>query len=211
MTISVRKRENHKDLLTEADWSDVDICPPYDKSKFLAERAAWDFVNALPVEERFELVVVIPGLVQGPTLITGEFSSMNYMRMLLMGVMPALPKIMFPIVDVRDVAQAHLNAIKIPEARNQRFILTLRTFRFKELCEVLKAHYGEKYPIKTNEMEQCPPNNPRFEIMWDRTYNMDHTKSVEVLGIKYHDIKDTLIDMAEGLIDFGMIPDNRAK
>jgi nucleoside-diphosphate-sugar epimerase len=153
LTISVRKRENHKDMLTEADWSDVEICPPYDKSKLLAERAAWDYWNGLPADDRFELVVVIPGLIQGPTLITGEFSSMNYMRMLMMGVMPALPKVMFPIVDIRDVAQAHLNAIKVPEARNQRFICVLRTFRFKELCEILQKHFGEKYPIKTVEME----------------------------------------------------------
>ncbi len=43
--------------------------------------------------------------------------------------------------------------------------------------------------------------------MWDRTYNFDHTKSVEVLGLKYHDIKDTIIDMAENMIEMGMLPD----
>ena len=41
---------------------------------------------------------------------------------MLMGVMPGLPKMWFPIVDVRDVAQAHLNAIKVPEAANKRFL-----------------------------------------------------------------------------------------
>jgi len=39
------------------------------------------------------------------------------------GAFPGMPKIMFPIVDVRDVALAHLQALKIPEARNQRFVL----------------------------------------------------------------------------------------
>ena len=42
---------------------------PYEKSKYLAEKAAWEFVNALPSDEKFELVVVIPTLVQGPPLI----------------------------------------------------------------------------------------------------------------------------------------------
>ena len=63
LTITVRKPENQKPVYTEEDWSDVEICPPYDKSKLLAERAAWDFWRGLPEDERFELTVVIPGLV----------------------------------------------------------------------------------------------------------------------------------------------------
>lgn len=34
------------------------------------------------------------------------------------GKFPGMPKIMFPIVDVRDVALAHLNGIKIEAAKN---------------------------------------------------------------------------------------------
>ena len=33
---------------------------PYSKSKLLAERAAWDFVAALPEAEKFELTVICP-------------------------------------------------------------------------------------------------------------------------------------------------------
>ena len=50
--------------------------------------------------------------------------------MMLMGVMPGLPKMWFPIVDVRDVAQAHLNAIKVPEFANKRFALCGDTYNF---------------------------------------------------------------------------------
>ena len=104
LTITVRKKQNQKSLYTEEDWSDAEVCPPYDKSKLLAEQAAWEFWRSLPESERFELTVVIPGLVQGPTLIDGLFSSANYNKMLMMGVLPALPKVMFPLVDVRDIA-----------------------------------------------------------------------------------------------------------
>jgi dihydroflavonol-4-reductase len=45
------------------------------------------------------------------------------MKMMLMGVIPGLPNMKFPTVDVRDVAQVHLNAIKVPEAANKRFAL----------------------------------------------------------------------------------------
>ena len=125
--------------------------------------------------------------------------------------MPGLPKVNFPLVDVRDVAQAHLQAVKVPEARNQRFILTENTYSFKMLSEHLKSHYGDKYPTKTEEMAECPPGNPRFAIMWGKEYKLDRSKSESILGIKYHNIKDTVVDMSESMINLGMLPDNRSK
>ena len=70
LTVTIRKKENQKPIYNEDDWSDLEILQPYEKSKLLAEKAAWDFVNSLPETEKFELVVVIPSLVQGPTLIS---------------------------------------------------------------------------------------------------------------------------------------------
>jgi nucleoside-diphosphate-sugar epimerase len=42
---------------TEADWSDPEKLAPYPKSKFHAERVAWDFAATHPVE----LVTINPG------------------------------------------------------------------------------------------------------------------------------------------------------
>lgn len=55
---------------------------------------------------------------------------------------PGVPRINFPVVDVRDVALAHLKATTVPEARNQRFILNCQGMWFKEIAEILKAEYG---------------------------------------------------------------------
>ena len=63
LTVGQKKPENAKSIYTEDDWSDLEILAPYEKSKFLAEKAAWDFVSNLPEDQKFELVVVIPGLV----------------------------------------------------------------------------------------------------------------------------------------------------
>ena len=93
---------------TVEDWSDPASCSPYEKSKTLAEKAAWDFQASLPEEERFEIVTVNPGLVMGPNLNTAYFSSGDILRKMMMGEFPGLPKVMMPIVDVRDVAKAHL-------------------------------------------------------------------------------------------------------
>jgi nucleoside-diphosphate-sugar epimerase len=63
LTINLRKPENLKAVYNEDDWSDPDVLTNYEKSKYLAERAAWNFMDVLPEGEKFELVVLIPGLV----------------------------------------------------------------------------------------------------------------------------------------------------
>jgi dihydroflavonol-4-reductase len=64
-------------MFNEEVWSNAESThiAPYAKSKTLAERAAWDFQKKLPANERFEIVTICPGMVVGPTLIPGEFSS----------------------------------------------------------------------------------------------------------------------------------------
>jgi nucleoside-diphosphate-sugar epimerase len=56
-------------------------------------------------------------------LITGDFTSAKLIKILMNREMPAIPQIMTPTVDVRDCAMAHLLAIKVDAAKNQRFIL----------------------------------------------------------------------------------------
>jgi hypothetical protein len=55
-------------VYSEDDWSIIERCPPYPKSKTLAERAAWDFVASLDGEAPMELCVINPGAVLGPVL-----------------------------------------------------------------------------------------------------------------------------------------------
>jgi nucleoside-diphosphate-sugar epimerase len=127
LTIFTRKPENQKEIYNENDWSDLEVLGPYEKSKFLAERAAWDFVKSLPDDERFELTVINPNLILGPPLIQGEFVSANFIKKILLGQWPAVPKVIMAISDVRNVAHAHLLALKVPEAKNERIILCSRT------------------------------------------------------------------------------------
>ena len=71
-------------------WSDVDRpegLNPYFTSKTKAERAAWDFVEALPEAEKFELVVINPGFVMGPPLRKEASVSIGWMKRLLEGSM----------------------------------------------------------------------------------------------------------------------------
>jgi dihydroflavonol-4-reductase len=91
--VMFKKPENVKDLYDEEDWSDVEACSPYEKSKTLAEKAAWEFLNGLPESERFELVTINPVLILGPSLIAGDFTSASIITQLMSGKYPGMPKV----------------------------------------------------------------------------------------------------------------------
>ena len=121
------------DVFDESHWSDTNWqgMSAYEKSKTLAERAAWDFVAAQPENERIELTVINPTFIIGPTLIPGDFSSGKIISMFMNDNMPGgCPRIKMGTVDVRDVAKAHVNAIKSNEAQGKRFILANTNYWF---------------------------------------------------------------------------------
>jgi dihydroflavonol-4-reductase len=105
-------------VYTVDDWSILEKCQPYEKSKTVAERAAWDFQKKFKEEHDLEIVTINPGLVMGPNLNKAQFSSGDIVKRVMMNDLPGMPKVQMPSVDVRDVAKAHLNAILIPEAAN---------------------------------------------------------------------------------------------
>lgn len=80
----------------------------YYRSKLMAEKAAWDYWKTLPEEDRFELVTILPGLILGPAIFPNENFSGTVVKMIMMGMLPALPNIRLPVVDVRDVVYAHI-------------------------------------------------------------------------------------------------------
>ena len=55
---------------------------------------------------------------------------------------PGMQKMM-PVVDVRDVANAHLQAILRPEAANKRFMLVQDSIYFPELGVALHDKWGD--------------------------------------------------------------------
>ncbi len=120
----MKSAENRKTTYDESDWSDIKACPTYDKSKTLAEQAAWDYHRSLPEADRFELVTINPSLILGPALIASDFTSGVFIQKVMSGAFPGMPKVQCCIVDVRDVALAHLRSITVPEAKDNRFALS---------------------------------------------------------------------------------------
>jgi len=107
---------------TEEDWSDLNgNIAPYQKSKTLAERAAWDFIAQQG--GGMELATINPTAVMGPALGPDTSHSLMMLKGMLEG-QPGQPRIQSCFVDVRDVADLHMRAMTNPAAAGERFLAT---------------------------------------------------------------------------------------
>jgi dihydroflavonol-4-reductase len=130
-------------LYTEQDWTDADApaISVYTRSKTLAERAAWDFIQH--EGGALQLTTVNPVGVFGPTLGSDYSSSIILLQGLLTGKIRAIPQISTSTVDVRDVADLHLRAMIHPEAAGERFLAVAgEPMTIAEITALLRTHMG---------------------------------------------------------------------
>ena len=129
---------------TEADWTNLEdpSVQPYQKSKTIAERAAWDFIAR--EGGGLEFAMVNPVGVFGPVLGPDYSTSIVLVKRLLDGSLPGCPDIWFGGVDVRDVADLHLKAMTDPAARGERFLATAGDFvSVRQIAQILKDGAGD--------------------------------------------------------------------
>jgi nucleoside-diphosphate-sugar epimerase len=138
---------------TEADWTILDGpgVDSYGKSKTLAERAAWDFMKS--DGGPMELVAMLPVAVVGPLMGTDISGSNHLIHLILNGKMPGFPNLFIPVVDVRDVASAHILAMTTPDAAGQRFLLSNGpAMAMKQIGATIKTNLGDaakRVPTRT--------------------------------------------------------------
>ncbi|WP_238655612.1 SDR family oxidoreductase [Paenibacillus piscarius] len=135
--------KQHTGPYTEEDWSNTEAnIHPYQKSKTLAERAAWEFIRQ---EGRgLELSTVNPVGVMGPILGKDYSHSNEIVRNMLEGKLKSVPKIYSDYVDVRDVAALHILAMVRPEANGERFIASsAENLSTLEIAGILRKHLGQ--------------------------------------------------------------------
>ena len=211
-------KQSGGDLLTEDDWNITSSLEhqPYSFSKVEAERIAWEIAGA---QDRWDLVVINPGFVLGPSLTTASNSaSFSTMKQLVDGTMRfGAPPMELGIVDVRDVAQAHVKAGFTPGATG-RHICVSRSMTMLELGRALSAEFGRRYPFPRNELPKA--------LVWlaaptaglTRKYvagNMGHPlkfdnrHACDDLGIEFRPTETTVIEHFQQLIDDGIVRDRR--
>ena len=135
-------RKKHM-TVKETDWSDPDWKPltAYPVSKTRAELSAWAYVEAQDLKDK--LVTVCPGLVFGPDSYGNGGASLGLIKAMFAGDFPKMPKVSYPIIDVRDVAAIHIAAMTAPKAGGRRLMAAGQTLWMHEIASVLKAAYPD--------------------------------------------------------------------
>ena len=138
---------------TAADWTNLEgrEISGYVESKTRAERLAWELVDSAGRHD--DLATINPGGVFGPLLDEDPGTSVALMKRVFDGSLPAAARVAFIVVDVRDVAAAHVAAMVSPQAGGHRFPMGNGTYTLIEMAHVL----GAALPERKSKM-------PRFEV-----------------------------------------------
>lgn len=197
----------------ETDWTNLDgRVEPYQASKTLSERAAWDFLAS--EGGGLELSAVNPVAVLGPILGADTSHSMRLIIGLLAG-MPGCPRINSGFVDVRDVADLHMRCMLQPAARNERFLaISGHSMWMIEIANILRARLGEaarKVPsveVPSDIVRALAATNPAMKLMapmLDVTMDATSEKAQRLLGWRPRPVDESVVATAESLLRLGVV------
>jgi dihydroflavonol-4-reductase len=197
----------------ETDWSDLTgKVWPYQKSKTLSERAAWDFIKSEGGD--LELAAVNPTAVMGPVLGSDYSHSVRIIKDLLEG-QPAVPKINSGFVDVRDVADLHVRAMIDPAAKGQRFLATAgESLWMVDVARVLRKRMGKTAASVTTRVmpnwlvKLLALRNPAMKAivpLLGVNLNTTSEKAERLLGWTPRSREDAIVATAESLVRLGLV------
>ena len=209
---AILETDEGKEYFDETDWSDVESrqIGSYAKSKTLAEKAAWQFLkeNGNP----FELAVINPALVTGPTLTSDLGESNKAIEMVVTGKMPVAIPMQFGYVDVRDVATAHILAMQNPSSSGERFALSEKDLSYKKIAKLLKDNGFKKAPSIS-----VPVWLAKFLANFNKELKVTvpfmgkvrsvskSTKAKDILGWNPRPAEESILDVANQIKEMGLI------
>ena len=203
--------DNRPATLDESHWSNPDNIKDntaYTRSKTIAEKAAWDYVASDGAG--LELATINPVAVLGPAMSGDVSASLELVTQPMLNKVPAFPKLTFGIVDVRDVALAHVAAMEKPEAAGQRFLVGDKILSFTQIGEILR----EAYPDRKLPKGELPswfvrlltlvnPTLKQIVPELEKERSFSNTKSKRELGLDYIPAKEAVLASTNSLIDLG--------
>ena len=204
-------------ILTEGIWNTTASLDyqPYSYSKTMAEKKAWEIAES---QSQWQLVSVNPSLVMGPPLNTRSITSESFTILKQMGdgtMRFGAPKMGIGLVDVRDVADAHIQAAFNDKAQG-RYICSAHNTDFFEMTQALREKYDKNYPIAKSPMPKWilslvgPLINKAMTRKFIRNninveWKADNSKIKNELGIRFRPLRETMEDAFQALIDEGIL------
>jgi dihydroflavonol-4-reductase len=199
---------------TEADWTDLSKpgISPYIQSKTIAERAAREWMAKEGGAMAF--VSICPSVVLGPVWSRDYSASVVVVKKLLDGSLGACPDIGFGVVDVRDLADLHVRALKAPGMAGERFIANDRFLKLREIADVLRAQLGpQAHKVTTRNAPDWAVRIAALfvpvakavvgELGSVRHQSPAHAKAV--LGWATRPAEQSIVDTARALLDLGLV------
>ncbi|KAK6222998.1 NAD dependent epimerase/dehydratase [Colletotrichum tabaci] len=174
---------------------------PYHYSKVLAEKEAWAIAKR---QDRWDLVVICPGLVIGPPLSKGSDSgSLFLLDELLRGdLFFGVPNLSFATVDVRDVAEAHIRAAEVPSAKGRYIVASKEMATFVDISRLFRR-LSKSALVPNHQLPDFLVRvvGPLFGLtqQWISrnlgvSFIVDNSRSSTELGLTYRPLDGTLSD-----------------
>ncbi len=202
-------KKNNNPAIDESFWTDENNkwITNYMRSKLFAEKKAWELIRA---QSYTQLVTIMPGAILGPYMAGKRSSTDQIFEMLLKGT-PS-PNVIYPVADVRDLADLHILAMENNKADGERFIAESEEMTMPEMAKILKAAYADKkvstivipnFVISIMAKFQAPMKV--LNTMIGLRYHRTNKKAKELLGWNPRSAKETVLDTAEYMISNGII------
>ncbi|QUL38935.1 NAD-dependent epimerase/dehydratase family protein [Erythrobacter sp. JK5] len=205
-----------KSLFTEADWTVLENpdVQPYHRSKTVAEKACRDWVSAHAPD--MEFCSINPVVVVGPVASDDLSTSVALVQRLLTGKIPALPDVGVGIVDVRDVARAHLLALDAPAqtVKGGRFAVSDRFMWMSEIAEVIRERtpaYAGKVPSRrlpsfmVRLLAPFMADLKQVKTELGRHRDVSGRHATDVLGLEYIPAAEAIEATVRSLVDRGIV------
>lgn len=207
------------DAFTEAQWNSTSSVShqPYNYSKVVAEKRAWEINKQ---QNRWDLLTINPSFVMGPSLTqASDSASLSTIKQFADGTLKmGAPELYFGVVDVRDVAMAHIKAGYTPGASG-RHITNSETMSMLGMGEALRSKFGDAYPFPKKQLPKAllwlvgpfqglerkfVSRNVGHKLYFDNSYTKRD------LGMEFRPAKETVIEHFQQMIDDGVIRNNAA-
>lgn len=189
---------------THENWTDLDQnVSAYTKSKTLAEKAAWKFIEENPDAK---LTTVNPNVIFGPLHSGSSGTSLRIIESIISSSYPGFPKISFAPVDVRDVAWMHAEALENDELVGERLMMSSTPITMTQIARILKSK-GWKVTTRT-----LPNTLVKFMALFIKearlitsglgtTSYYDCSNTIEKTGWKSKSHEEMILSAAESLRD----------
>jgi len=134
-----------KTSFTEDDWTVLDGPAgrnDYFRSKTMAEKLAWDLAADESVNpRRVPLSAINPCFIAGPSLVPWGRFSLEMLKNVALGKLPAFPDMVNHMVDVRDCALMHIAVMQNPETDGHRHFSFGITSKMDRMAKSIRRQY----------------------------------------------------------------------